>query len=148
MRPVFQTPWQAGLLVVACLSGALVTLRQAPAPRVPRPPDWLERYERLREALPERGDVSYLADPAGESTDRTGYFRAQYVVTPTVLHFEADPERLFRRKHPRPVVLDFVAPPDRRIATTIVRTRQAAARRGIETRLVKLGESLFLVVTD
>ncbi|MEZ5331658.1 MAG: hypothetical protein R2991_06315 [Thermoanaerobaculia bacterium] len=148
MRPALQTRWRTGLLLAACLAGAALSLREAPAFHPPQPVDWVERYGRLRAALPQRGDVVYFADPALESSDRTGYFRAQYVVTPTVLHFETDPERLFRRKHPRPVLLDFVAPPDRRVAATIGRARRAAAQRGIETRLVKLGDSLFLVVAE
>lgn len=147
MRPALQTRRLTGLLAGACLIAAALSLRDAPGPRPPAPPDWLQRYERLRAALPASGDVTYLADPAADPTDRTGYFRAQYVATPTVLHFETVPEGLFRsRRRMRPVLIDFVAPPDERVATTIGRVRRAARLRGVETRLVKLGDSLFLVV--
>lgn len=146
MAPALQTRWLPGLTAAACLLGAALALRDAPSPARPQAPDWLSRYERLRDALPASGDVVYFADPAADPTDRTGYFRAQYVSTPTVLHFATDPEALFRRRRARPVLIDFVVPPDRRIAATIARVRRAALERGIETRLVKLGDSLFLVV--
>lgn len=129
----------------ACLIGAALSVDQAPPLVGLQRPDWVERYARLDRALPDHGDAWYLNDPATEAGDRTAYFRAQYLVTPYVLHFESDVESLFQRPRFRPVVLDFTAPTDRRVAVTISRVRQAATAAGFETEVRKLGESLFLI---
>ena len=144
------TPARTARLLLAltgagCLIGAAISVHRTPRVDRLQPPDWLERYRRLEGALPARGDLDYLADPAADPEDRTGYFRAQYVATPLVLHFRSEPEALFRRRRFRPVLLDFVSPPDRRVALTISRVRQAAAAAGFDTEVRKLGGSLFLI---
>jgi hypothetical protein len=144
------TPARTARLLLAltgagCLVGAAISVDRTPRVGRPEPPDWLERYRKLEGTLPTRGDLDYLNDPAADPGDRTAYFRAQYVATPAVLHFQTDPETLFRRHRFRPVLIDFASPPDRRVALTISRVRQAAAAAGFETEVHKLGGSLFLI---
>jgi hypothetical protein len=140
--------WCAGLIAVSLVGAATISATEMPRPRRPTLPDWIGRYERLTDALPTTGSILYLNDPAVERSDKTGLFRAQYVVTPRILQYQTQTDSLFKSGSFRPVVVDFVKERDSRVPGTLAAVRKRALESGTVSQVHPLGALLFLVSTE
>lgn len=105
------------------------------------PKPWFIRYARLAPALQGVPVAGFAYDPNGLPRGHKSYFRAQYVLAPTIL--QPIPELEWAEQQNLPIILDFES--DDGLDEALAAARSEATRRGIRPRIQRFPGSLALV---